>query len=124
MVKSAGKLIGFVVAYTAVAYLVLAILAAVTDSDIAAGPMLLAALFVAMVTVLFDEKGTVPSPARTAVVVLLVPVVAAWAFFGYQALNSDFPEPGYIWQPLLCIALFVTPTLLGRRLRKGWKRRR
>jgi hypothetical protein len=123
MMKSAAKLIAFVAAYTAVAYLVLVILGAMTGSDSEAGPTLLAALLVAMVTVLFDDKGTVPPPARTAVLVLLVPVVAAWAYLGYRALNADFPESGYIWQPLLCIALFVTPTLIGRRLRRGWKRR-
>lgn len=122
--KPVAKLIAFVLAYAAVAYVVLVILGAFTNSDVGAWPTVLAAFLVAMVTVLFDEKGTVPSPARTAVMVLLVPVIIAWGYLGYQVVRVPYGDWGYFWRPLVCIALFVTPTLIGRRLRKGWKKRR
>lgn len=122
--KSAGKLIAFVASYTVVAYLVLAVLAITTDSDITAVPTLVAALLVAMVTVLFDEKGAVSSRSRAVVFALLLPVTAAWLYFAYHAVNADFPDPGYLWRPLVCVALFVTPTLIGRRLRRQWRGRR
>ncbi len=122
--KAAAKLIAFVAAYTAVAYLVLILLGVMTSSDVESGPTLLAALMVAMVTVLFDEKGTVPKGARVAVMALLVPVTLAWAYHGYQMATATFPERGYLLRAVVCLALFLAPTVIGRRLRKARRARK
>ncbi len=118
MSKSSGKLIAFVLAYFAVAYLFLIILGVIDGETIAGGPIALMALLVALVTVLFDEKGTVPAPQRLLVRGLLVPITIGWLYLCYQAISADSTRVVYIWHPLVVTALFVAPTLVNRRRKR------
>ena len=119
--KGSTKLIAFVLAYTLVAFVVLVVIGVLAGSELAWPPTLFLSFFVALVTVVFDEKATVAARPRMVVRALIVPAALGWLYLCYQTLTSDFPEPGMIWYPLVCMVLFVGPTLLGKR--RGKKRR-
>ena len=120
MSKGPGKLIGFVLAYALVAYFVLVIFGVLLGGDITGTRTLLAAVMVALVTVLFDEKATIPPTTMMAVRILLVPVVLAWGWLAFQAVQGDFPAWGVIWHPLVVLLFFIAPALIRRR--RGRKR--
>lgn len=117
MSKGPGKLIAFLLAYALVAYFVLVILGVLLGGDITGTRTLLAAVMIALATVLFDEKATIPPSTMMAVRLLLVPVALAWGWLAWQAVQGDFPAWGVVWHPIVVLLFFIAPAFIRRRRR-------